>query len=215
MARKFEGGPRGGIRAHPCDQPFGHQGAPVIRVCPHEGCNGWGTTTTGIEAAFGARSGKDPRPILGVRIDHATTLTVHLGQTERAWEFSDSCVEFGASTTSGHDVGPAGLDLLGVIAAFRLRLDVEPRRLQQVDHCRRLEEAKIEIDALAPELVDVSDLVTDVERNKEASTGNQHPPEFGERGCQLVRAEVDDRVERRQRIRTPRRSPVGRAGLLV
>ena len=84
-------------------------------------------------------------------------------------------VELSSSTTSGHDIGPAGLDFLRVIAALELRLDLEASSIEQLDHCRRLEEAKVKVNALAPELVDVSDLITDVESNEQASTSNQHP----------------------------------------
>jgi hypothetical protein len=68
--------------------------------------------------------------------------------------------------TSGHDIGPAGLDFLRVIPALQLRLDFEPRSIQNLKYCRRFEEAKVKINGLAPELVDVSDLVTDVEGNE-------------------------------------------------
>ncbi len=87
---------------------------------------------------------------------------------------SNRAVEFGSSTTSGHDIGPAGLDFLRVIPALQLRLDFEPRSIQDLDHGRRFEEAKVKINALTPELVDVSDLITDVEGNEQAATSNHH-----------------------------------------
>src|ERR1700722_7700369 len=82
--------------------------------------------------------------------------------------------EFGSSTTSGHDIGPAGLDFLWVIPALELGLDFEPRSIEHLDYGRRFEKAKVKINALAPELFDVSDLITDVEGNEQAATSNQH-----------------------------------------
>jgi hypothetical protein len=63
-----------------------------------------------------------------------------------------------------------------------LRLDLESRGVQGFNHCRCFEEAEVKINVLSPELINVSDLITDVEGNEQPSAGNQYPVQFATRG---------------------------------
>jgi len=100
-----------------------------------------------------------------------------------------------ASGAAGQNVGPAGLDLMGVVSAFHEHLHGEPGRFEQSGNVPGFEEAEIEVHTMSPQLVHVPDLLTHMEGEEEKSGRPQYSPCLLESAVQVAGIEVNDRVE--------------------
>jgi len=100
---------------------------------------------------------------------------------------------------TAQQVSAASVDFPRVARSLEPGFYAEAGAFHGLRDVRHLQEAEVDVYVLAPPLVQVPDLGTDVEGNEHEPAGPQHAADLREGRGKLARLQVDDRVERDDR----------------